>query len=950
MRLQPETERGWRRFELSITFLFVSWTLVVPAGGFSLRSCRISLGQAICSNQRLSAVPTDIPSTVVGVDLTINKLSAIKATDFMNLSKVIQLDLSRNYIKKISAGALANMKSLQKINLNNNKLGKLEDGVFEGLTQLTELRMTKNQIKNVSASVFKSLTNLSLLDLSKNSLKQVDPILRQLPHLRKLHLSGNQLFAFQFNSSTLGLRYLDLSQNPLRVFNLTADVLPNLVWLTLGGQSGKHRTRMEVRNGTFLRSVATLDISSLSVSLDDAKALLEAVNSSLTLLRMYGMKKLDLGELIDASCAIPTLDKLLIRQNSLTSIDSGLFRLCGNITELDLRDCKVRNITADAFKSLKNLTTLNLSRNNLLAVPAATRDLPGLQKLDLSSSNIKGLKCEDFAGLTGLRHLYLYQNSIGSLKDCLFENLELLHTLKLQTSNITSLNGTFKKHLPRLLNLGLNGNLMTSIDPGQFRGLTVLQNLSLHSNRINNLNKKSFVGLTRLENLNLQRNEITDKHLEKGVFNALTNLRSLDLTQNKIKYQKIMLPTSPPFANLSLLEELSVGEQGQRGWGYLPPNFLQGLSNLVSFNARNMRLKSLPVDIFSFTPRLENLDINANSLVDIPAELFAPIGNLKSLYASRNYLNSLDFFVRANLTKLEFLQARMNQYSVFRAEVFNSLPALVYVDIQENSFTCDCDNDWFIRWVRNDTQTQVVSAYNFKCNYPPSEKDKLLMDFDLGSCSLDVGFICFVSTTLATLCLMAVPSIYHFMKWQLVYAYYVFLAWLADTKHKNRDAPHQYDAFVSYNAHDEPWVVQQLLPKLEGEQGWRLCLHHRDFEPGKAIIDNITEAIYSSRKTLCVISHRYLESEWCSREIQTASFRLFDEKKDVLILVFLEEIPASKLSPFHRMRKLLKRQTYLSWTRAAQHTGLFWEKLRQALQADQEMDDNRFHLTVLDRR
>lgn len=35
-------------------------------------------------------------------------------------------------------------------------------------------------------------------------------------------------------------------------------------------------------------------------------------------------------------------------------------------------------------------------------------------------------------------------------------------------------------------------------------------------------------------------------------------------------------------------------------------------------------------------------------------------------------------------------------------------------------------------------------------------------------------------------------------------------------------------------------------------------------------MENITDAIYGSRKTICVISRRYLESEWCSREIQVA--------------------------------------------------------------------------------
>ncbi|MEQ2181672.1 hypothetical protein GOODEAATRI_013952, partial [Goodea atripinnis] len=61
-------------------------------------------------------------------------------------------------------------------------------------------------------------------------------------------------------------------------------------------------------------------------------------------------------------------------------------------------------------------------------------------------------------------------------------------------------------------------------------------------------------------------------------------------------------------------------------------------------------------------------------------------------------------------------------------------------------------------------------------------------------------------------------------------------------------------------------------------------------------------------------------------------FRLFDEQEDVLILVFLEDIPTYLLSPYHRMRKLLKKQTYLSWPRAADQPEVFWEKLRKALQ------------------
>ncbi|XP_025766392.1 toll-like receptor 13 [Oreochromis niloticus] len=142
---------------------------------------------------------------------------------------------------------------------------------------------------------------------------------------------------------------------------------------------------------------------------------------------------------------------------------------------------------------------------------------------------------------------------------------------------------------------------------------------------------------------------------------------------------------------------------------------------------------------------------------------------------------------------------------------------------------------------------------------------------------------------------------------------------------------------------------------------WSLCLfdllldwiiyhsfffNKSSFNFRKPIIDNITDAIYGSRKTICVISHKYLESEWCSREIQAASFRLLDEQKDILILVFLDDIPSYLLSPYHRMRKMLKKKTYLSWPRAAENTELFWEKLRQALETSENPEAELLLLTV----
>ncbi|XP_023128625.2 toll-like receptor 13 [Amphiprion ocellaris] len=945
---------GLKCCKLGIIFLLLTIiSFVGPVSGFALKTCRISQNNAICVKSKLKAVPRDIPSTVTVFDLSENRISRIQAADFRDLPVLIRLDLNRNNISQIDSGAFANLISLQKLNLNNNRLVKLGENVFKGLSGLTELRILSNRMKEVASTSFKPLTSLQVLDISHNkldSLEKVHLILQHLPHLGELVMKDNNLFAFrswELTNRSLDLRAIDLSQNPIAVFTITEDIFPNLTRFNIGGSSRKQQMIWDVHNHTFLSRVSTLDISGLQMALGDMKTLLQRVNSSLTSLRMNAMKY-NLAKLINMSCTIPTLSSLQLRYNKLKIVSSDLFKLCVNVTELDLTKSNIKAIDDNAFKSLRSLKILTLSSNRLPSVPAATRNLPALLELDLSNNNISSLQCHDFADQTKLRQLNLYRNSIPDLKDCLFKDLTQLQVLKLQSSHIRKLNGAFKRYLPNLTQLNLYGNELTAIKGGVFKSLRSLQNLSLHQNKITTLEKDSFVGLTNLTRIQLQSNNINKQQLDKDVFNTLINLRRLDLENNNIKYESSFALLNPPFSKLSRLEELSIPAQHYRNKHLLPRNFLQGLTNLLLFKVRNNQLVYLHKDTFSYTPKLQTLDISSNDLTDLPPELFFPIQNLKSLYISRASLHSLDIFIGANLTNLEFLQARNNLFSVIRKETIESLPALVYLDLQSNSFTCDCDNAWFLQWVKNDSRTQVFDAYNYTCNYPPVVEGTKLLDLDIRDCVVDTGFICFISTTCTILCFMMATFTYHFMRWQLVYAYYLFMAWLLDTKHKNKQAPHQYDAFISYNTHDEPWVIRELLPKLEGEQGWKLCLHHRDFEPGKPIIDNITDAIYGSRKTICVISRRYLDSEWCSKEIQAASFRLFDEQKDVLILVFLEEIPRYLLSPYHRMRKLLKRQTYLSWPQAGEHAEVFWQKLRQALKTKEDPDEDRFHLTLLE--
>nr|XP_058922081.1 toll-like receptor 2 [Kogia breviceps] len=69
-----------------------------------------------------------------------------------------------------------------------------------------------------------------------------------------------------------------------------------------------------------------------------------------------------------------------------------------------------------------------------------------------------------------------------------------------------------------------------------------------------------------------------------------------------------------------------------------------------------------------------------------------------------------------------------------------------------------------------------------------------------------------------------------------------------------------------------------------------VCLHKRDFIPGKWIIDNIIDSIEKSHKTIFVLSENFVRGEWCKYELDFSHFRLFDENDDAAILILLEPI------------------------------------------------------------
>ncbi|XP_072321751.1 uncharacterized protein [Eucyclogobius newberryi] len=919
--------------------------------GFSLRSCYLSNNTAFCYKNQLTEVPTDIPSTVDTIDLRYNQITKIQVLNFTHFPNLTKLDLNQNSISYIDEGTFSQLISLKWLILSNNSLVKLQDKVFDGLSKLTKLSVDLNQIHSVAPNAFRSLSSLTILDLSNNRLctiAQVHLAVQYMPLLKTLSISNNRITMFRSQDLILNssISVLDMSGNPLEKFEVTTGALSNLRNLNIGNTIVKSNLTWFVQKRSLLSHVKYLDISGVQLaSISEWRKLFTTFQYSLYTLKLNSMQS-RLTALINMSCSMTKLAHLQIRKSKHFSIKSNTFQMCKRVYKIELEGNNIEQIENGSFAFYHYLGTLSLSNNSLSRVPFGTRNLHFLGILMLAMNQISTIGCQDFAGLSNLKTLDLQDNKISALSNCTFVVLLKLEVLKLQKNVISELGNAFQSSFPNLKTLYFNMNRLTTITNRAFIGLHSLSYLSLAENHIQTLEKDCFSGLTRLMTLLLHANVLKKNALDSAPFKYLVNLRQLKLDGNRIRYRQSSPLEDPPFMNLSRLETLIFSVQHSTGRMILPSNFLQGLTNLLYFSCTNAQLSNFTDDFYTHTPHLISLDIGANELLDISPNLFAPIPNLTRLRVTSTSLRSLDFLIHANLTKLQELLARKNVYSVISEDIIRSVPSLRTLDLKENGFTCDCDNSWFVPWIQNNNQTQVVGAHGFTCNYPSQRRGSKLLDLNVQSCLVDIGFICFISSCSFSILFLVTSFTYHFSRFQLTYAYYILLAWLFDTKNRQKRAASRYDAFVSYNASDEAWVYEELVPRLEQEQGWRLCLHHRDFLPGKPIVENIVDAIYGSRKTICVISRRYLQSEWCSKEMQLASFRLFDEREDVLILLFLEDIPTPHLSPFYRMKKLLKRRTYLSWTRAQDNPQLFWEKLRQALRTTNSAEEERLCLTV----
>ena len=385
---------------------------------------------------------------------------------------------------------------------------------------------------------------------------------------------------------------------------------------------------------------------------------------------------------------------------------------------------------------------------------------------------------------------------------------------------------------------------------------------------------------------------------------GLTKLKYLNVHGCKLSLARIQLP-SP---HMEALTELHISGNILGADDILPAEMLKQQSQLSVLNLSNANLQGIESSAFKNHHHLSVLDLSYNrlnfsSLVSIDLSKSA----LKSLNLSYNKLTAMPKSFRDQLNSMEGLDLYLSG----------------------NTFICNCENLEFLHWVQNSAQITFHYSGDHVCADSPGNTIHSIAVDSLYCEWYWMQPVIIVCSSLSTiLVVLAIVSIYK-KRFFILNLIFRLKERFCKQSGEQSNVSYRYDAFVLYSSIDDDrlWVHFKLVHELEKVYGFRVCIHHRDFLAGCDILNNIEQAIRTSRKVLVIMSENFLRSDWCIDEVNMT--RSVDRKKFVVVMckdVLLTGVPIPTV-----IQHLLQSQTYIDWNETPEAQKLFWKQLRRAL-------------------
>uniref|UniRef100_A0A8C4VU74 TIR domain-containing protein n=1 Tax=Gopherus evgoodei TaxID=1825980 RepID=A0A8C4VU74_9SAUR len=411
--------------------------------------------------------------------------------------------------------------------------------------------------------------------------------------------------------------------------------------------------------------------------------------------------------------------------------------------------------------------------------------------------------------------------------------------------------------------------------------------------------------------LDFSYNALTDEVFKNC--DTLTHLKMLILQRNQ-------------------LEDLSKVSSMTRNLLYYDENHCHWVGTLAKLNLSSNKLTD---SVFGCLPiNVQILDLQNNQIRTVPKDI-TELKALKELNIAFNRLAELPGC--SHFRGLELLNIEENSILIPSSDFFHSCQNIRELRGGHNPFQCSCELQDFVNFEKKSGRRLVGWPESYVCEYPDDLNGTELKDFQLCELSCNTTLL-LVIALVVTMVVVAVTSflcIYFDIMWYLK----MMWQWTQTKRRVRKSHPEdlqsilQFHAFISYSERDSLWVKNHLIPNLEKEDGSvQICLHERNFIPGKSIVENIINCIEKSHKSIFVLSPNFVQSEWCHYELYFAHHKLFSESSSSLILILLEPIPQYLISArYHKLKALMAKRTYLEWPKEKSKHGLFWANLKATI-------------------
>ncbi|CAI9719067.1 toll-like receptor 13 [Octopus vulgaris] len=334
--------------------------------------------------------------------------------------------------------------------------------------------------------------------------------------------------------------------------------------------------------------------------------------------------------------------------------------------------------------------------------------------------------------------------------------------------------------------------------------------------------------------------------------------------------------------------------------------------------------------------KLHNLEIFEGGVSKIP-EGICNITSLRTLTIGHTSIDEWKSEKCPAMTSLTMVRLAYNKVFNVNKTLFSPLlfsNKKLKFDLSHNPFVCDCNILWFRDWMKRNPR-RILDHRRYLCNGPGALRhthlEKYSVSWEYCENRGDPSTIAVTGVAVAVLSIIFVilAILSYTKRWSIRLCIYQSLIRKRKYKALVNDGRYKYDAFVCYCSADANWVLNKLLPIIEEENHFNLCLHDRDFLVGNDIVDNIVDSMQQSRKVVLVLSNDFAQSSWCQFEASIAQQKILEEHYDIIIPVLLNEIPSNLQTK--RLGVLLKQKTYLEWPNETEYEEMFWERFIRRL-------------------